>query len=198
MHSWQACWSDVCVSCLSVLMIRRLSSRALHLYPTPHSSSTSLLVYISSINPLLGGLLWSLCVLWAMVIICPLCSRCFMCLVDSPPSSLILCLIHSLSRWRSLPLPLPVLCPNPLSPPFTFLYYCITFPSPLHSPLHSISVLSLVVSVSHSYFDCCTDADAQNGPTEHLRNLHFMSYWDQNISFNQSAFISGFSNTSSL
>lgn len=51
--------------------------------PLFHSSSTSLLAYISSINPVLGGLLWSLCVLWAMVIICPLCSRCFMCLVDS-------------------------------------------------------------------------------------------------------------------
>lgn len=49
------------------------------------SSPLFLLAYISSINPVLGGLLWSLRVLWAMVIICLLCSRCFMRLFCSLP-----------------------------------------------------------------------------------------------------------------
>ena len=49
------------------------------------SSPTSSPAYISSINPVLGGLLWSLCVLWAMVIICLLRLHCFMCLVCTLP-----------------------------------------------------------------------------------------------------------------
>lgn len=129
--------------------------------PLFHSSSTSLLAYISSINPVLCGLLWSLCVLWAMVIICPLCSRCFMCLVDSlrptfVPHSLSYSqfISHALAAYAFSPC-----CALTVSLPFTFLYYCTTFPSPLHSPLHSIAVLSLLVSIAHSYFVCCTDAD---------------------------------------
>lgn len=53
--------------------------------PLFFSSPSSSLAYISSINPVLGGLLWSLCVLWAMVIISLLRSHCFMCLVCSLP-----------------------------------------------------------------------------------------------------------------
>lgn len=40
-------------------------------------SSIPSCTYISSINPILVELLWSLCVLWAMVIICLLRSCCF-------------------------------------------------------------------------------------------------------------------------
>lgn len=97
-------WFDFyspCLCCLSVscssdlVMIRWLSGRALCL--SSFSSPTSSLAYISSINPVLGGLLWSLCALWAMVIICLLCSHCFMCLVCSHPPA---------SHPPSLPLPL--------------------------------------------------------------------------------------------
>lgn len=100
------------------------------------SSPTSSLAYISSINPVLGGLLWSLCVLWAMVIICLLRSHCFMRLVCSlPPDSLSL----SYSHYISLTLTASALCcaiqqPCPLSlclslslPHFPLLLYYTSF-----------------------------------------------------------------------
>lgn len=62
------------------------------------SSPTSSLAYISSINPVLGGLLWSLCVLWAMVIISLLRSHCFMrlfCSIPPIPRSLSFSLSYS-------------------------------------------------------------------------------------------------------
>lgn len=65
------------------------------------SSPTSSLAYISSINPVLGGLLWSLCVLWAMVIICPLRSHCFMRLVCSLRPVPLLSLLFTLYLARS-------------------------------------------------------------------------------------------------
>lgn len=89
------------------------------------SSPTSSLAYISSINPVLGGLLWSLCVLWAMVIICLLRSHCFMRLVCSPPPvPLSLSLIHTISGSLSLPFPFAALfCIHVHSLPLTSPYY---------------------------------------------------------------------------
>lgn len=128
---WVCCLS---VRCSSGLWITRcLSGRAFH------SSPTSSRAYISSINPVLGGLLWSLCVLWAMVIICPLCSRCFMRLVCSshPPRSVLPlppspALTRTLSQSLALPLPLSGVrhpCPphGSLSVP-TFSYFSTILP----------------------------------------------------------------------
>lgn len=138
-----ACWFDfhstglrtcvcVCVSFVNEMFFRPVDDTGPvweSFLPLFLSSPTSSLAYISSINPILGGLLWSLCVLWAMVIICLLRSRCFMRLVCSSPGfvllSLFLSLIQTLSRSLSLPLPFPGVlhpCPLPHSPPH-FPYY---------------------------------------------------------------------------
>lgn len=81
--------------------------------PLSLSSPASSHAYISSIIPVLGGLLWSLCVLWAMVIICLLRSHCFMCL-DSLPS-LFLSLVHATCLSPSMTLSSVMPHPCPLS-----------------------------------------------------------------------------------
>lgn len=107
------------------------------------SSPTSSLAYISSINPVLGGLLWSLCVLWAMVIICLLRSHCFMRLVCSLPP---VPLPRSYSHFVSLALTASALrCvtlrPCPLSVSVAFPYYSTIPLSPRLSfcPMHLLS-----------------------------------------------------------
>ena len=123
---------------------------------SPLLCSTSSLAYISSINPVLGVLLWSLCVLWAMVIICLLCSHCFMrlvCLLPffSPFSryilltctvSLLLCCSASMS-FLSLSLPLLV---------YSTYYFFLNFSSlqtPASHLVCCLCFLSLCTRLSH-------------------------------------------------
>lgn len=125
--------------------------------PLFFSSPSSSLAYISSINPVLGGLLWSLCVLWAMVIISLLRSHCFMCLVCSlplVPRSLVLSLLFTpyLSCSHRLSLLISVMLhPRPLSLLhfpllldstyfFTLLVSLLTTPT-FSLLLHAISLL---------------------------------------------------------
>lgn len=124
------------------------------------SSATSSLAYISTINPVLGGLLWSLCVLWAMVIICLLRSHCFMRLVCSLPPiplSLFFSLLFKQYLARSLlryaaSMSTRSLSPSLITPHYLFFTFCILLLSTF-----TFCLLLYVISDVH----CCTDASTE-------------------------------------
>lgn len=122
------------------------------------SLPTPSFAYISSINPVLGGLLWSLCVLWAMVIICLLCSHSFMMLVCFLPLLPVLSL--SLSHYILFTLTLSVNL-NVHVQSLSFAYYSTALPFFFSSLLHSTSstfcLLPLVIAFSLLSFHCFTD-----------------------------------------
>lgn len=109
--------------------------------PLFFSSPSSSLAYISSINPILGGLLWSLCVLWAMVIICLLSSRFFMCLVCCCSSH------HSILLSISLALKLKLACS-----------YCLCLLLVLHPCPLSLPPTHLPLLLYNIFFICLSSA----------------------------------------
>lgn len=105
------------------------------------SLPTPSFAYISAINPVLGGLLWSLCVLWAMVIICLLCSHSFMMLVCFLPLLPVLSLSHYIFVTLTLSVNLNVHVQS-----LSFAYYSTALPFFLFflifPPLHQFHLLS--------------------------------------------------------
>lgn len=135
-HQWVVLWDSCCwfEACLGEL--------------SPPSLASSF-AYISSINPVLCELLWSLCMLWAMVIICLLRSHCFIRHVCSLlpillPLSCSLCISVALTACS------PLLCYSASTSAlylthFHLLHHSTSFP--LLSSLLSLSSPSLFSSL---------------------------------------------------